>query len=153
MEPHGERTAVKVIHVDSRPVGAKSRSRRLAAEFVDMLRARDPGLTIDYLDLAEHAPPHSTGAFVAASYASPEERTPEMKAVLAESDSLCQRLLDADALLVSGRMYIWSMPSSTKAFIEATMRAGLTYPFGADGSLVGLVSRQKVLFVTARGGD
>src|ERR1700741_4758001 len=141
------------MHVDSSPVGAKSRSRMLAAEFVEMLRARAPGLTVDYLDLAEHAPRHPTGAFVAASYAKPDLRTPEMNAVLAESDSLCRRLLDADALLLSMPMYNWSMPSSTKAFIEATMRAGLTYDFGADGSLIGLVSRQKVCFVTTRGGD
>jgi FMN-dependent NADH-azoreductase len=144
---------VKLMHVDSSPVGAKSRSRMLATEFVEMLRAREPSLTVDYLDLTEHAPPHTTGAFVDASYAKPDERTAEMKAVLAESDSLCHRLLDADALLLSVPMYNWSMPSSTKAFIEATMRAGLTYTFGADGSLVGLVNRQKVLFVTARGGD
>jgi FMN-dependent NADH-azoreductase len=144
---------MKLMHVDSSPVGAKSRSRMLAAEFVEMLRTRDPRLTVDYLDLAVHAPPHMTGAFVAASYAKPDERTPEMNAVLAESDSLCRRLLDADALLLSVPMYNWSMPSSTKAFIEATMRAGLTYSIGADGGLIGLVNRQKLLFVTARGGD
>ena len=144
---------MKLMHVDSSPVGAKSRSRMLAAEFVEMLRARDPELIVDYLDLAEHAPPHTTGLFVAASYAKPDQRTPEMNAVLAESDELCQRLLDSDALLLSVPMYNWSMPSSTKAFIEATMRAGLTYSIDADGSIQGLVNRQKVLFVTARGGD
>ena len=144
---------MKLMHVDSSPTGAKSRSRMLAAEFVDMLRLRDPGLTVDHLDLAEHAPPHLTGLFVAASYVGPAERTDEMNAVLAESDSLCRRLLDADALLLSVPMYNWSMPSSTKAFIEATMRSGLTYGMGADGQLTGFVSRQKVLFVTTRGGD
>jgi FMN-dependent NADH-azoreductase len=144
---------MKLMHVDSSPVGTKSRSRMLAAEFVEKLRTLDPNLTVDYLDLAEHAPPHTTGAFVAASYAKPDQRTPEMNAVLAESDALCQRLLDADALLLSVPMYNWSMPSTTKSFIEATMRAGLTFGFDANGGLIGLVNRQKVLFVTTRGGD
>ena len=144
---------MKLLHVDSSPVGAKSRSRMLAAEFVEMLRTRGISLTIDYLDLAKDAPPHTTAAFVAASYSKPDQRTPEESALLVESDALCQRMLDADALLLSVPMYNWSMPSTTKAFIEATMRAGLTYGPGADGQLTGFVNRQKVLFVTTRGGD
>lgn len=144
---------MKLMHVDSSPVGAKSRSRMLAREFTEMLRARDPNLVIDYLDLAEDAPPHLTGAFIAATYMKPEDRTPELNALLAQSDDLCARLLAADALLFSMPMYNWSMPSSSKAFIEATMRLGLTYAINADGSISGLVTRQKILVVTARGGD
>ena len=144
---------MKLMHVDSSPVGAKSRSRMLAAEFVAMLGARDAHLTVDYLDLAKEAPPHLTGAFVAATYVGPDERTPEMNALLAQSNSLCARLLDADALLFSMPMYNWSMPSSFKAFIEAIMRPHLTYTIGPDGGIIGHVARQKLLFVTTRGGD
>ncbi|MFT3966694.1 MAG: NAD(P)H-dependent oxidoreductase [Sphingobium sp.] len=144
---------MKLMHVDASPKGAKSNSRMLAREFVAMLEAGEPALAVDYLDLAEEAPPHVTGAFARAIYMPAGERTPEMRDVLAPSDALCARLLAADALLFAMPMYNWSMPSSFKAFIDAIVRAGITYGHGPDGGIVGRLDRQKVLFLTTRGAD
>jgi FMN-dependent NADH-azoreductase len=76
-----------------------------------------------------------------------------MKQTIAYSDALCRQLLDADLLLFAMPMYNWSMPSTFKAYIDNITRGGLTYAYGADGQVVGQLSRQKTLFLTTRGGD
>lgn len=144
---------MKLMHVDSSPKGEKSNSRMLAREFIAMLRERDPELEVDYLDLAENVPSHVTGDFAAAAYTPVDQRTEKMRATLAESDRLCARLLEADALLFAMPMYNWSMPSSFKAFIDAIVRNGVTFGTRPDGTLEGRLSRQKVLFLTTRGSD
>jgi FMN-dependent NADH-azoreductase len=144
---------MKLMHVDASPKGAKSNSRALAAHFVRLLQRRIPDLEIDYLDLAVAAPPHVTAEFAAATYTPAEQRTDAMRAVLAESDALCARLLAADALLFAMPMYNWSMPSTFKAFIDAIVRTGITYVAAPDGRLVGQLAGKPVLFLTSRGAD
>jgi len=144
---------MKLLHVDASPKGNRSNSRELSRYFVEQLRSRLPALSVDHLDLAVETPPHVTGLFAAATYTSPERRTPEMAAELACSDGLCARLLSADALLFAMPMHNWSMPSTFKAFIDNIVRAGLTYRALDDGSFEGLLFGRPTLFLTTRGAD
>ncbi|PTQ11871.1 NAD(P)H dehydrogenase [Sphingomonas oleivorans] len=144
---------MKLLHVDSSPRGAHSNSRALSAYFVDQLRRHVPALSVDYLDLAVDAPPPVTGLFASAAYTAPEDRTPEMRAVLAPSDALCRRVLDADALLFAMPMHNWSMPSPFKAFVDMIVRGGLTYIPTEDGRYLGALESKNTLFVTTRGVD
>ena len=143
---------MKIMHVDTSPKGDWSNSRALSRYFLDKLAETIPGLEIDYLDLDIETPAHVTKDFAIATYAQERDRTPEMKAVLAESDALCARLLAADACVFAMPMYNWSMPSRFKAYIDAITRPGITYKV-VDGGIVGQLSRQKVLFITTRGAD
>lgn len=144
---------MKLMRVDSSPKGDKSNSRMLADEFVALLRQRIPQLSIDYLDLALEPPPHVTAEFAKATYTPAEHRTQEMREVLAPSDTLCKRILNADTLMFSMPMYNWSMPSNFKAFIDAIVRQGLTYGQKPDGSSGGFLGNKRVLFITTRGAD
>lgn len=144
---------MKLMHVDSSAKRETSNSRALSKYFVELLQGRIDDLQVDYLDLALEAPPHVSAEFARATYTPAEQRTPAMSATLADSDALCQRLLQADALLFAMPMYNWSMPSSFKAFIDAIVRAGVTYVADEQGNLIGQLSRQKVLFLTTRGAD
>jgi FMN-dependent NADH-azoreductase len=108
---------------------------------------------IDYLDVTVDTPAHVTEAFAIATYTPEHERTPAMKATLAASDALCQRLLDADALIFAMPMYNWSMPSAFKAYIDNITRTGLTYVNTEDGRIEGQLQRQKTVFITSRGAD
>ena len=144
---------MKLLHVDASPKGATSSSRALSHFFVDALRLRLPALSVDYLDLAAETLPPMTAAFTTATYTPEDERTPEMRAALATSDSLCRRLLAADALLFAMPMHNWTMPAAFKAFVDAIVRGGLTYVTTDDGRYIGTLSDKKVLFVTTRGVD
>lgn len=143
---------MKLLHVDASAKGERSNSRALGRFFIEQLQAQGLPLEIDYLDLAREAPAPVSEAFAIATYTAPAARTPEMREVLAASDGLCQRLMQADACLFAMPMYNWSMPSTFKAFIDSITRTELTYLNTPDG-IVGQLSRQKVLFLTSRGAD
>jgi len=144
---------MKLMHVDASPKLEWSNSRALSRDFVALLRARLPGLEVDYLDLSLTPPAHVSREFAIATYTPAAESSEAMKAVLAEWDGLCQRLLAADLLVFTMPMYNWCMPSSFKAFIDAIVRAGVTYVIDAQGNYVGQLAGKKTLFITSRGAD
>lgn len=144
---------MKIMHVDASAKRERSNSRALSRYFLERLRDQHVDLEIDYLDVTVDTPPHVTEAFAIATYTPADQRTEAMKATLASSDALCARLLAADAFVFAMPMYNWSMPSAFKAFIDSVTRTNLTYVFAEDGSTVGQLGRQKVLFITSRGAD
>lgn len=144
---------MKIMHVDASAKRERSNSRALSRYFLERLSAERVDLEVDYLDVTVDTPPHVTEAFAIATYTPAHERTLAMKATLASSDALCERLLAADALVFAMPMYNWSMPSAFKAFIDSVTRTGLTYVNTADGGIAGQLVRQKVLFITSRGAD
>ncbi|MFL6705572.1 MAG: NAD(P)H-dependent oxidoreductase, partial [Paraburkholderia graminis] len=83
---------MKLMHVDASAKRERSNSRALSRFFVERLRAGHPDLEVDYLDVSVDTPQHVDEAFAIAIYAAPHERTPAMKARLAASDALCQRV-------------------------------------------------------------
>ncbi|HEX7931604.1 MAG TPA: NAD(P)H-dependent oxidoreductase [Paraburkholderia sp.] len=144
---------MKLMHVDASAKRERSNSRALSRYFLERLRAEHVDLEVDYLDVSAEPPPHVDEAFAIATYTASHERTPAMHARLAASDALCARLLAADALVFAMPMYNWSMPSAFKAFVDSITRAGVTYVYAHDGSIVGQLGRRKVLFITSRGAD
>lgn len=144
---------MKIMHVDASAKRERSNSRALSRYFLERLREERVDVDVDYLDVTVDTPPHVTEAFAIATYTPAHERTAAMKATLASSDALCERLLAADAFVFAMPMYNWSMPSAFKAFIDSVTRTGVTYTHGDDGRTVGQLGRQKVLFITSRGAD
>jgi FMN-dependent NADH-azoreductase len=144
---------MKIMHVDASAKRERSNSRALSRYFLERLREEGGQFEVDYLDVTIDTPPHVTEDFAIATYTAAPDRTPAMKATLAGSDALCQRLLAADAFVFAMPMYNRSMPSAFKAFIDSVTRTGLTYVNADDGRVVGQLSRQKVLFITSRGAD
>jgi len=144
---------MRLLHVDSSPRGEISKSRSLSRGFVEAMLSRSPDMSVDHLDLSREAPPHVTAEFITATYTPANDRTSDMRATLAESDALCERLLSADFLVFAMPMYNFTMPSTFKAFIDAIVRTNVTYDVAADGRYVGRLGGKKVLFITTRGVD
>lgn len=143
---------MKIMHVEASAKRERSNSRALSRYFLERLREAGVEIEVDYLDVTIDTPAHVDEAFAIATYTPAEQRTPAMKATLAASDALCQRLLDADALVFAMPMYNWSMPSVFKAFVDNVTRKGVTYVNTESGRVEGQL-KQKVLFITSRGAD
>lgn len=145
---------MKILHIDaSSKFHQWSNSRVLGRYFLDELRANGVDVDIDYLDVTEDVQPHVSAEFVLATYTPENERTTEMREVLAPSDAMCQRVFDADALVCAMPMYNWTIPATFKTFIDAITRTGVTYELLADGTTVGKLGNKKVIFITTRGAD
>lgn len=145
---------MKIMHIDaSAKTPEKSNSRSLGNFFLEQLTEQGVNYEIDYLDLTKDVQPHLTPEFVVATYKPENERTPEMKATLAASDAMCQRVISADALVCAMPMYNWTIPSTFKTFIDTIIRTGVTYDLFPDGTTKGKLTGKKVLFITTRGAD
>ena len=140
----------RILHIDSSPRGDRSKSRKLAKEFITAWQELHPDDAITYRDLRHTPVPHITEEWIAADFTPPEALTPEMVSVLRFSDELVDEFLAAERCVFSVPMHNFSIPSNFKAYIDQVIRVGRTFTF-ENGQFEGLAKDKKVLFITARG--
>lgn len=133
---------IRLLHIDSSARPGRSgehthgsHTRRLSARFLRRWQQRRPQDAVTYRDLALQPPTPVTGEWVHAAFTPPPQRTPWMRAALAESDVLVDELASADLIVIGVPMYNFGMPSTLKAWIDNIVRVGRT--FGFDRSRAG----------------
>jgi FMN-dependent NADH-azoreductase len=130
---------MKLLHIDSSALGAHSVSRGLSAAIVAAWKRREPGLKVQYRDLAAHPLPHW------APVADPAD------AAARDGGALLDEFLNADVVVIGAPMYNFSVPSQLKAWIDRIVIAGKTFRHSANG-VEGLAGGRKVIIASARGG-
>ncbi|HZY18819.1 MAG TPA: NAD(P)H-dependent oxidoreductase [Ramlibacter sp.] len=143
---------MKLLHIDSSPLGQQSVSRQLTARVVRDWVAAHPGTQVEHLDLVVQAPRHldmdSLGfrlGIDAAGLTDAQRRENEI------SERLVSQFLAADVVVVGAPMYNFSVPSQLKAWIDRVAQAGRTFRYTEAGPR-GLAGGKKVIVVSTRGG-
>lgn len=126
-------------------------SNRLADRFVAAWQAANPEGRVLVRDLATDPVPHLDLARVGAFGTPAEQRTPEQRALVAESDALIAELQGADTVVFGLPLYNFGMPSTLKAYFDHVARAGITFRYTAEGP-EGLIKGKQVYVFTTRGG-
>ena len=127
-------------------------SSRLANQFVESLRARQPDAKLIVRDVAAAEPvPHLTAERFGAFITKPEERSAAQHAVVAYSDALIEEIKQADVVVIGLPMYNFGVPSQLKAYFDHIARAGVTFGYTEKGP-VGKLTGKKVYVFAARGG-
>jgi hypothetical protein len=67
---------MKILHIDSSPLGEASASRKLTASIVETLRRANPRSTVSHRDLAAAPPAHLSGPVLQARKPTPRLRVP-----------------------------------------------------------------------------
>jgi FMN-dependent NADH-azoreductase len=132
-----------LLHLDSSMRTEGSRSRRLSAHFADRWRAKNPGGTVTYRDLAADPIPHFDLVSATAGYIAPADRTPAQAAAGALADQLIDEVVAADTILIGLPLYNFGPPSTFKAWFDRIVAADRT---------VALLGHKEFVVVTARGG-
>ncbi|MBF2084633.1 FMN-dependent NADH-azoreductase [Thermoleptolyngbya sp. C42_A2020_037] len=143
-----------LLHLDSSPRDARSRSRQLTREFVAAWKQAHPTDTVTYRDIGRDPLPHVSEAWIAAAYTPPDQRTPELWEAIDLSDRLVDELLAADICVIGVPMYNFSVPSGMKAYIDQIVRIGRTFeltPEDAENPYKPLVLGKKMFIITSRG--
>jgi FMN-dependent NADH-azoreductase len=140
-----------LLKIDSSPMGERSISRKLTAQFAKSWSKAHPGGTVISRDLAVISLPVVDGGWVAAAYTPENTRTPEQKEALRVSDSLIADLQEADEYVIGVPMHNFSIPSTLKLWVDQVMRAGKTFAYGS-GSPKGLLTGKKATLLMASGG-
>lgn len=143
---------MKLLHIDSSPLGAQSASRELTRRIVAEWQAAHPASVVQYLDLALDAPSHldqdSLGFRLgpdAADLTDPQRRENIV------SERLVRQFLEADVVVVGAPMYNFSVPSQLKAWIDRIAQAGRTFRY-TDKGPEGLAGGKTVIVASSRGG-
>lgn len=143
---------MKLLHIDSSPLGAQSVSRELTRRTVAMWQAGNPGTVVEYLDLAADAPSHldidSLGFRLGLGA---DSLTDAQKRENAVTERLLSQFLAADVVVVGAPMYNFSIPSQLKAWIDRVAQAGRTFKYTETGP-VGLATGKTVIVASSRGG-
>ena len=142
---------MKLLHIDSGILGTASVSRQLSAEAVAEWRARHPNTEVVYRDLVAQPLAHLAGDQLFAAGADPSQRSPEINAILSESEKVLQEFLDADVVVIGAPMYNFSIPSQLKAWIDRIAIKGKTFAYSEYGPK-GLAGGKTVIIASARGG-
>ena len=143
---------MKLLHIDSSPLGTNSVSRQLTASIVEQWRATHFATKVEYLDLAADAPTHlnvdSLGFRLgpnATGLTEVQKRENEI------SERLVSQFLAADVIVIGAPMYNFSVPSQLKAWIDRIAQAGRTFKYTEKGP-EGLAGGKTVIVASTRGG-
>lgn len=110
----------------------RSITRRLTRRFIRAWSAAHAGGIILERDVGLNPPRTVNEAWIAAAFADPEKRTPEMRAALRESDDLLDEINRADAIVIGAPLYNFGMPAQLKAWFDQIVRVGRTFAFTGD---------------------
>jgi FMN-dependent NADH-azoreductase len=143
---------MKLLHIDSSPLGGNSVSRQLTQRIVDQWKANHAGTTVEHLDLAKDAPSHlnidSLGFRLGIDA---EGLTDAQRQENEVSERLVSQFLAADVVVMGAPMYNFSIPSQLKAWIDRVAQAGRTFKY-TDKGPVGLAAGKTVIVASTRGG-
>jgi len=141
----------KVLKINSSIYSQDGQSSRLAAQFINALRERDPVTRVIERDLASEPVPHLDAARFKAFLTDPEVRSPEQQAMAGYSDALIRELRDADVIVLGLPMYNFGISSQLKAYFDHIARAGVTFRYTDKGPVGQLTGKKAYVFAT-RGG-
>jgi FMN-dependent NADH-azoreductase len=139
-----------LLHIDSSPLDS-SISRELTREFTKSWSDKNPAGTVIDRNLSAAPPKPIDQVWIGAAYTPEGGRTPEQKAVLADSDVLIGELQKADEIVIGVAMHNFSIPSVLKLWIDQVARSGKTFSYGANGP-EGLLKGKKLTVLVSTGG-
>jgi FMN-dependent NADH-azoreductase len=143
---------MKLLHIDSSPLGNNSVSRQLTARVVEQWVANHPGTTVEHLDLAADAPTHLSIDSLGFRLGPNAEGLSEVQRRENEiSEKLVSQFLAADVVVLGAPMYNFSVPSQLKAWIDRIAQAGRTFTYTEKGPK-GLAGGKTVIVASTRGG-
>lgn len=119
-----------VVHSSGRVT--RSITRRLADRFLRAWSRANPTGNVIERDVGLNPPRTVNEAWIAAAFARPEHRTPEMRDALRESDALLDEIERADAIVIGAPLYNFGMPAQLKAWFDQIIRVGRTFDFTGD---------------------
>lgn len=145
---------MKLLEIQSSVRQEGSVSRSLSDEFVKAWQKVRVGTQHQKRDVGINPPAHPTGLWTKANYTLPADRSPEMTAILADSENLIEELLWADRLLLGVPMYNFSVPSTLKAYLDNVVRINRTFTFDPSAyTFQGLTKGKKALIITPSAGN
>ncbi len=138
-----------ILRIDSSMRKQGSISRLLTDNLIDCI-TKNEKVHIKYRDLADGIPVINE-QWINANFTPTEERTPEQRAALTQSDALIAELKEATDIVIGLPIYNFSVPAAFKAWIDLVARTHLTFRY-TDNGPVGMLENKKAYVIITSGG-
>lgn len=145
---------MNVLHVIANPRPAEtSSSKKLALEFFTALTEKNPDVVVNNVDLYQNKPPYVSADalnYFWGPVADPAYIPSKAEETAANfSNNNAQALVDADVLVLTLPVWLNSMPSILKAWLDQVIVPGRMFTFGPDGPVPTHHLRTVVLLVSS----
>ena len=141
---------LKVLEIAASGRGRDSVSRKLSADLIAALEARQGEIELTRRDLSTGLP-YVDETWIDANFTAPEERVASHREALAQSDALVAELQAADIIVIGMPIYNFGVPAALKAWVDMIARARVTFRYTENGP-EGLLTGKKAYIVLASGG-
>lgn len=142
---------MKLLRIDSSPMGEAAISRQLTKEFVQRWLNANPQNTVIDRDLTAITIPVIDAAWVAANYTRTESRTPSQNELLSLSTEFIAELLDADEYVMGIPMHNWGPPASFKLWVDQIVTASSSPERPLAGTRATLSGKRATFIIPAGG--
>jgi FMN-dependent NADH-azoreductase len=144
-----------LLYLEASPRREDSRSTRAAEAFLAEIRAGDPAVRVDHLDLWTADLPPFRGPILSAKYArlAGLPHGPEEAAAWETIEALVARLTAADRVVISTPIWNFGIPYRLKHWIDLVTQPGLTFRFDPESGYTPLLPGKPTLVVLASAGD
>lgn len=142
-----------LLFIKASPRGALSKSIAIAEAYVNELRARQPDLAVDMIDLWEENLPAFDGNKANAKLAvvTMTPHSAEQKTAWDEITTIARRFVAADRYVFAVPMWNGSVPYKLKQYIDIIHQPGLLFAMNSATGYVGLLHNKKATLVLTSG--
>jgi FMN-dependent NADH-azoreductase len=137
--------------VECSPRDEDSMSRLGAAQLVQRLLCREPGLRIVRRDLAAEPPSLVDRAFTEAMHIPAASQNDEQRRALRQSERLIAELEMASLLVIATPMHNFTVPALLKAWIDQVARVGRTFQTTSVGKIGQFADRPTYILASSGG--
>jgi FMN-dependent NADH-azoreductase len=142
---------MKLLQIDSSPMGEMALSRRLTQEFARRWLAANPHGSVTERDLTKTTIPVIDAEWVAANYVEPDLRTDRQNEALRMSRAFIGELLEADEYVMGVPMHNWGPPASFKLWVDQIVTASSGTERPLAGTRISLAEKRASFIVVAGG--
>ncbi len=145
----------KLLHIESSPRKARSKSIAVSSAFLDAYRSANPNDEIVTLDLWKKQLPEFDGFTIDAKYQvmRGQDFTPEQSAAWQAVVDVADEFKSADKYVFSVPMWNFGFPYKLKHYFDVLAQPGQTFTFSPETGYTGLVTGKPVALIYARGGS
>jgi FMN-dependent NADH-azoreductase len=136
-----------VLRLNGSPRGDRSESAGIAGAYLESLRAAEPGLSVDRLDLFALTPFAAQGASAKMDVIAGEAVAGERRAAWDDALATTARLRAADLVLAAVPMWNGGIPWALKLFIDTVTQPGLAFAFDPETGYSGLLGGRRAVVV------
>ena len=141
----------RLLHIDASPRAERSRSRTIAARFLDRLHRTRPGLAVEHLELWRETLPELGTGMIEGRYSliNGDEVDADIRDAWKTVERHVEGFLAFDGYLISTPMWNFGIPYRLKHFVDLVTQPGMAFSNDAEGRVTGHAAGKKAAIIAA----